>query len=133
MDMPLDPLVDTRDKYHQKAVKFLSELKPLRLPFYVSILIIAETYRQLIYRPYLNKEKALDFLTSIYDGTTNILYPCEQDEKQALEYIKRFRDIDLTFTDAITMAIMYRVGVRRIFCFDWHFSLLGLQIVPSGS
>jgi predicted nucleic acid-binding protein len=47
-----------------------------------------------------------------------------------MEYVKRFSDQKLTFTDTINMAVMRRLGLRKVFSFDWHFGLLGFQVIP---
>jgi predicted nucleic acid-binding protein len=48
-----------------------------------------------------------------------------------MEYVKRFSDQKLTFTDTVNMAVMRRLGLRKVFSFDWHFGLLGFQVIPS--
>ena len=126
----LEAIADPRDQYHKEAARCLAELKELAYPFYVTIPTIVETHRRLLYKPYLGILPALRFLESIYDGSTNIIRPLEEDEMQAMKYIKRFEDQELTFTDTISMAVMNRLGLRKIFSFDWHFTLLGFQVIP---
>lgn len=126
----LEAIADPRDQYHKAAAQCLAELRRLAYPFYVTTLTIAETHRRLLYEPHLGNLPALRFLESIYDGSTNIVRPLEEDELRAIEYIKRFEDQKLTFTDTISMAVMNRLGLRKIFSFDWHFTLLGFQVIP---
>jgi predicted nucleic acid-binding protein len=127
----LEAIADPRDKYHEAAAQCLAELRGLAYPFYVTTLTIAETHRRLLYKPRLGILPALSFLESVYDGSTNIVRPLKEDEQQALEYIKRFDDQKLTFTDTISMAVMNRLGLRKVFSFDWHFTILGFQVIPS--
>ena len=126
----LEGIGDPKDKYHKAAVQCLAELRQRAYPFYVTTLTIAETQRRLLYKPHLGILPALHFLKSVYDGSTNIVRPLEEDELRAIEYIERFGDQTLTFTDTISMAVMNRLGLRKIFSFDWHFTLLGFQVIP---
>jgi hypothetical protein len=126
----LEAIADPRDQYHDEAAICLAELKELAYPFYVTTLTIAETHRRVLYKPHLGILPALRFLEGIFNDSTNIVRPTEEDERQAVEYIKRFDDQDITFTDAISMAAMKRFGLRKAFAFDWHFTLLGFQVIP---
>lgn len=126
----LEAITDPRDQYHETASNCLFEFRRLAYPFYVTTLTIAETHRRLLYKPYLGILSALRFLESVYDGSINIIRPLEEDELQAMEYIRRFKGQKLTVTDTISMAVMKRLGLRKVFSFDWHFTLLGFQVVP---
>lgn len=126
----LEAIVDSKDQYHKEAAACLRELRGLAYPFYVTTLTIAETHRRLLYKPHLGILPALRFLEGIFDGSTNLIRPTEEDEKQAVEYIRRFDDQDLTFTDVMSMAVMKGLGLHRVFTFDWHFTLLGFRVIP---
>ena len=126
----LEAIIDQRDQYHKNAVRCLHELFDLSYPLYVTTLTISETHRRLLYKPQLDDSKAFQFLESRYDGSVNIVRPLEEDETGAIKYIGRFKDQKVTFADAISMAVMIRLGLRKIFSFDWHFTLLGFQIIP---
>jgi len=126
----LEAIADPRDQYHKDAARCLAMLEQLAYPFYVTVPTIVETHRRLLHKPRLGILPALRFLESIYDGSINIIRPLEEDEMQAMEYIRRFADQTLTFTDTISMAVMNRLGLRKIFSFDWHFTLLGFQVIP---
>lgn len=127
----LEAVADPRDKYHEKAEQCLLQLKVSGYPFYITTLTIAETHRRLLYKRHLGNLPALFFLEGVYDGSMNIVRPIKKDELQAIEYIKQFQDQSITLTDAINMAVMNRLGLRQVFSFDWHFTLLGFQIVPT--
>jgi len=127
----LEAIADPRDQYHEVATQCLAQLRPLGYPFYVTTLTIAETHRRLLYKPYLGNLPALRFLEGVYDGSINIVRPLEEDELQAMEYIRRFKDQKLTLYDTVSMAVMNRLGLRKVLSFDWHFTLLGFQVIPS--
>jgi len=126
----LEAIADPRDQYHEAAAQCLAGLRELAYPFYVTTLTIAEAHRRLLYKPRLGILPALHFLEGMYDGSTNIVRPLEEDDLQAMEYIRRFKDQKLTFYDTVSMAVMNRLGLRKIFSFDWHFTLLGFQVIP---
>jgi predicted nucleic acid-binding protein len=48
----------------------------------------------------------------------------------ARNVLHKYSDKDLTYTDAINMAVMIRIGLKNVFAFDWHFTLLGFQVFP---
>ena len=126
----LEAVADPQDQYHQAAAECLAALHKANYPFNATILTVAETHRRLLYKRKLGIRPALRFLEAMYDGSTNIIGLAEEDAQQALEYVRRFKDQDLTFTDTINMAVMCRVGLRTVFSFDWHFTLLGFQKIP---
>jgi len=126
----LEAIVDSRDRYHTQAAQCLERLKTLAYPFYVTPLIIAETQRRLLYKPELGIPVATRFLEGMYEGFAQIIRSNEEDERQALVYIQRYADQKLTLTDAVSMAVMKRLGLRYVFSFDWHFTLLGFQMLP---
>lgn len=126
----LEAIADPRDQHHKAAAQCLVELRWFAYPFYVTTLTIAEAHRRLLHKPHQGILPALRFLESVYDGSVNIVRPLEEDELQAMEYIKRFEDQKLTFADTINMAVMNRLGLRKVFSFDWHFMLLGFQVLP---
>lgn len=124
-------IADQRDKYHQEAYKCFADIVGRRYPLYVTTLTIAETHRQILHRPALGYPKALDFLTSIFDGDTNILVFNQEDQRKAIELIKKFDDQELTFTDAMSMSVMIRMGLKKAFTFDRHFELPRIfEIIP---
>jgi predicted nucleic acid-binding protein len=126
----LKAILDPADQYHQEATQCLTSLRELAYPLFATNLTIAETHRRLLYKPRLGGRQAFDLLEAIYDGSTNIIRPLVEDEIQAIEYIKRFEDQTLSFTDAVNMAVMVRMGLRNVFSFDWHFTLLGFLVLP---
>jgi uncharacterized protein len=126
----LEGITDPRDQFHRSATSCLAELRDLAYPFYVTSVTIAETHRRILYKRHLGILPALDFLERTLNSSINIIRPTEEDEQQALQYIRRFDDQNLTFTDAISMAVMKRLGLRKVFSFDWHFTLLGFIVIP---
>jgi predicted nucleic acid-binding protein len=125
-------LLDKTDQNHQAALQCFEKLRA-QAPsyFYCTTLTIAETHRRLLHKKRLGYRTAQEFLEKVFNGNTNVIRSVEEDEKVAIELLKRFYDQKLTFTDAISMAVMKRIGILNVFTFDRHFYLLGFQIIPS--
>jgi predicted nucleic acid-binding protein len=126
----LEAIMDERDQRYEQAIGCLNELKEIRYPFYITTYTICETHRRLLYKSGLGYPIAKKFLDEIYGGFTNIIRPHEEDEMQAKEFIERFEEEKLSFTDAISMAVMKRKGLKKVFTFDWHFTLIGFEVIP---
>jgi len=126
----VEALADSKDQYHQSAVHCRADLLELTYPLFITTLTIAEAHRRLLYKAHLGHRQALNFLDDIYGGSVHIIRPFAEDELQAREYIRRFSDQKLTFTDTVNMAVMRRIGLLKVFSFDWHFGLLGFQVIP---
>jgi predicted nucleic acid-binding protein len=61
-----------------------------------------------------------------------ILRPDPDDEGRAVELLEKFADQKLSFTDAVSFALMRRHRLARAFTFDRHFARAGFEIVPGG-
>ena len=127
---PLYALRDSTDGRHNEAIGCLREISHHQFPLYVSNLTIAECHRRVLHN--LGVQRGLEFLERVYDGTVNIVQVEPDDERKAREILERFRDQDISFTDATSLAVMVRLGVVKAFSFDWHFELLSgfLRIPP---
>jgi uncharacterized protein len=127
-----EAILDKRDQNHEAAIQCFEKLRTQSPSFfYCTTLTIAETHRRLLHKKRLGYRTAQEFLEKVFSGGTNVIRSGEDDEKAALELLKRFHDQNLTFTDAISMAVMKRIGILSVFTFDRHFSLLGFQVIPS--
>ena len=91
---------------------------------------IAETYRLLLYDRHIGRTGAITFLNEVYEIDIEIISPSQKNEQEALVYLRKFDDQDISYTDAINMAVMKNIGLLKVFCFDWHYSLLGFESFP---
>jgi predicted nucleic acid-binding protein len=121
-------LVDKSDKHHESAAHILRDLHD-RCLLLTTNLIVAESY-VLILRS-LGHEAAIAFLDSIEGSprTTKVLSD-EPLELAAGEILRRYRDQDFSYTDAVSFAVMKRQGIARAFCFDKHFLAAGFIVIP---
>lgn len=121
-------LADQRDSRHDEATDCLDLIAQSRLPVWVTNYTIIETHRLILYK--LGTRMGLSFLENIYDGGITVERVFETDEKQARDYLGRFTDQSISYTDGICFATMKRLRIGRAFTFDWHFRLLGFITIP---
>ncbi len=115
------------DQYHQHAMKKWGSI--LKSPdLYTSNHVIDETITFLLRRtsPDFAVEKAEILLST---DVIHTLRNDQEDEQEALEILKRYKDQKLSFTDCITSALMKRYKIDRIFTFDSHFRLFGYHVL----
>ena len=125
---PLVSLYDSKDKRGSIIDGILKAIQKNNYPIYVSIVTIAETHKRILYD--VGYVRASEFLTTITSGEVNIIEIYEADINDAASIIKRYNDQDIPFADAITMAIMKRVGIRKVLSYDRHFWLLNFKMLP---
>lgn len=125
---PLYALYNERDNHNQESRSCLEHIRRKRLPIYVSNITIIETHKRLLYDRGYNK--AIEFLCSIYDGTTPILRLIKEDEEEAKRILIKFSDQDFSLYDAINFSIMKRHGISKAFSFDSHYEIFGFDRIP---
>ncbi|MES2274242.1 MAG: PIN domain-containing protein [Chlamydiota bacterium] len=97
----------------------------------VTDLIIEETHKWLVHHSF-PKEKALEILKKFVEEEFAEIFPIENiDRTTAYLISKKFTDQNISYTDALTVAMMRRTKTREIFSFDTHFDLFpGIVRIP---
>jgi predicted nucleic acid-binding protein len=72
----------------------------------------------------------MTFLVNIYNGGLTIERAFDADEQQGRNYLQRLNDQTISYCDAISFAVMKRLGIGKAFAFDWHFRLIGFVTIP---
>lgn len=54
-----------------------------------------------------------------------------EDWHEALRWLEKFADQKISFTDAVSFALMRREGIENCFGFDHHFELAGFALWPN--
>jgi predicted nucleic acid-binding protein len=100
-------------------------------PFATSDLIAAETYKWMLFRdrPFSKRFSALKKLAV---QELAVILPIEKDDRVlALALMEKFSDQTLSYEDAVSVALMRRFGIEKIFSFDKHFLLFpSIKRVP---
>ena len=119
---------DEADSDHLLVVSIVEEALQQRQPIVVMTFIIAETHALILRR--LGRDIAANWLQKAYDSLI-IIRPTEEDERRACEIIFGYSDKDFSFTDAISFAVMERLGITVALSLDEHFVQFGkFTVVP---
>jgi len=119
---------DEADSDHLLVASIIEEALQQRRPIVVTTFIIAETHALILRR--LGRNIAANWLRQAYDSLI-IIRPTEEDERRACEIIFGYSDRDFSFTDAISFAVMERLGTTFALSLDEHFVQFGkFTVIP---
>ncbi len=111
-------VVDADDCWHNECVALLKELKSGGWNLVTTLLVLAETHALLVRR--LGYSVALKWLQTVLPHLT--IVPVEPpDLDKALGILERYSDKDFSLTDAISFAVMERLGIKLALAVDRHF------------
>ena len=101
-------------------------------PLAITDLIIEETHKWLVHHQFPPKN-ALSILSGFVSQEFAQIIPIdEKDRVEASKLVEKFLDQQLSYTDAVTVAVMKRVHIKKIFSFDRDFDLIrGIERVPN--
>jgi predicted nucleic acid-binding protein len=118
-----------RDEHHQRAVASWKRLARNRTPCATSNHVLDETFTLLgRWASYsFAAERARLLLSS---RVLEILRPAAEEELAAVELFEKYADQEVSFTDALSFALMRRRRIDRAFTFDRHFRFAGFTMVP---
>jgi len=119
-------LVVARDAGHQAAVAIHDRLGREGWQLVTTNYVLAETHALLLARE--GRDVALDGLRGIDRGAA-VVRAAEEDEQRARSILERYRDKTFTLTDAISFAVMERLGIGFAFTFDRHFAQYGFALL----
>ncbi len=111
-------LHDPNDKWHAPCVALLSQVQRHGYILVTTNLVIAETHALLLHRK--GRAIALAWLDNI-EHIAQIERATKADEIRAKEILRQYLDQDFTFTDAISFAVIERLGLRVALSVDRHF------------
>lgn len=112
-----------------EAINCKNQIDFYRLPTYTTILVIAETHRRLLY-DYRNRV-AFSSLSSILSNNSIIIRQGKPEETTAKDIVHQYWDLNLTFCDAFTLAVMFKFGMFKSFTYDLnHFQAFGIITYP---
>lgn len=125
---PLISLYDPSDEQRKDVIATLGQVQSQKYPICITSLTIAETHNRILYD--INEECASKFLRNIYDGSVNVLETQPADTLQAMAIIEKYHGQKITWTDAVCMAIMKRMGIRKVMSYDYHFWIMNFTVLP---
>lgn len=125
-------LIVTGDNFHKKAVSFYHDLKP-NVQRYTSSHVIAETFTWLRYQ--VGFTFASQFLSIVREASSMNTLNIIKDEESILEHAEQLLldlyDQKLSYVDAVSLAIMSKKRISKVFGFDSHFYLMKFELLPN--
>lgn len=120
-------LIDRTDQHHQAAVAVMRAVTKTGTLVFTTNFIRAETYNLALAR--LGRTAARQWITGMRWPLERVT---EADEERALQILQLYDDKDFSFVDAVSFAVMKRLGSKAAFTFDGHFRQFGFEMI-SGS
>jgi predicted nucleic acid-binding protein len=118
-----------RDQYHQKAGAFWKIIRKNQESCFTGNFVLDETFTL------LGRWAGYDFASQkaaiIYASKPLIiLRPTREDEIKAIEFFQKYADQKVSFTDCISIVLMRKNKIKRVFSFDSHFERAGFKLCP---
>lgn len=125
-------LADRNDMHHDRAVEFYRALSR-DIQRITSLPVISESYAWILY--HLGGQQARQWLRYVEEaeaqGLLSVVYPDRELEKKARQIIYRFEDQDISYVDALALAILQSNSeIDAIFSFDRYMLLAGISVLP---
>jgi predicted nucleic acid-binding protein len=120
-------LLDLADRNHDAAVELLRWLAHQRYRLYTTSAMLYEAHALVLSE--LGTRQANQFLQSVLQGNTVVVRIRSSDEERARSILFRYTDKTFSYNDALSFAVMERLGIDLAFTFDRDFMEYGLNIL----
>ena len=119
----------SKDQYHTRAAEFWDVIRRRNETCATSNFVLDETLTLLGRRAGYSfaAKRARNIYTS---QSLMILRPDNKDELKAIDFFEKYSDHRLSFTDCVSIVLMQKSNIKRVFSFDHHFQVLGFQLFP---
>jgi predicted nucleic acid-binding protein len=116
-----------RDQHHAEADRLFRDALSRRIPLITTSLVIAETHRLTLFRA--GVQPAQRFLELI-DASPSITihFPAASDHIAARGWLERLGSRPVTYTDAVSFAVMQAAGYGHVLGFDQDFAVAGFSL-----
>ena len=111
------------DSHFGAAQGILRSAAAARTLLVTTTYVVAETHALFLTKS--GYRAATRFLGDVDRGTLSVLHPTAEDEAAARVIIYRYTDKLFSLTDAISFAVMDRLGIATAFSFDRDFERYG--------
>ena len=117
-----------RDQYHKQSLLIWEKLASSKQQTFTSNFVLDELFTLLGRKA--DYAFAAKQATIILSSTNlNILRPDVFIEKTAVEYLKKYADQQVSYTDCISFVLMKQRGIKQVFSFDNHFQMAGFELI----
>ena len=122
-------LADQSDRFNREAITTYKQIFKDFQKVVTTNLIISESYT--LIRKGLGHNAGIDFLKNLGASPRIIkVFSDLEIEGQAEEILRRHKDQDFSYTDAVSFACMTRLNINQAFTFDSHFRTAGFDVLP---
>ena len=113
------------DQYHEQAAEIFPVLPH---PIFTSNHVVDEVATFLARK--FGYGYAADRIDDLYASKDiDVVSSTRDDEVQAIRWMRKYADQEVSFTDCISFAMMRRLRIRSVFTFDRHFRDAGFRII----
>ncbi|MCG8556856.1 MAG: PIN domain-containing protein [Proteobacteria bacterium] len=113
------------DVSHARARDLLAHANAERWRLVTTNVVVFETYGVLLIRSRDKRRAAMTFLDLVATGTCWVERVRRTDEANALSILRSHKDKNYSYCDALSFAVMERLGVSDAIAFDRHFRTYG--------
>jgi len=124
-------LLDEGDRYHRAAVSILEWLIGQRYRQYTTNAMLIESHALIL--SVLGSPAANSFLREVGRGGVTVIRVRASDEARAQEILFSYEDKAFSYNDAISFAVMERLGIDLAFTFDSDFRQYGWRVATPPS
>jgi len=125
-------LFSARDQYHAEADRLFRIALSRKVSLLTTSLVIAETHRFSLF--HMGIRAALTAVERIEASRrVTIVFPGRAHHEDALRRLGRLAAVRLTYTDAVSFAVMQQTGCRVAFGFDTDFVAAGFSLWRPGA
>jgi predicted nucleic acid-binding protein len=116
-----------RDQHHADADRLFRDALGRRIPLLTTNLVIAETHRLTLFRAGAEPARRFLELTDASPGVT-IHFAAADEHAAARRWLDRLGSRPVTYTDAVSFAVMDATGCRDVLGFDHDFAAAGFTL-----
>jgi uncharacterized protein len=122
-------LLVAEDTFHQRAIELFQRADAENWDLVTTNLIVVETYTLILARTRRGRDNAIAFLDSFDSSSVHVERITKSDEALGAEIVRTQQDKMYSLCDAISFAVMRRMGIVETISFDKHFREYGQFIV----
>lgn len=116
-----------RDQHHADADRLFRDALGRRIPLLTTSLIVAETHRLTLFRAGVQPARRfLDLMDA--SPSVTIHFPAADEHAAARRWLERLGSRPVTYTDAVSFAVMEATGCGHVLGFDQDFAAAGFSL-----
>ena len=115
-----------RDVNFLAAMRILERVESDGAALVTTTYLVAEAHALFLSKE--GRHAAAEFLREFDNSATTLIRPTEADETRARNIIYRYADKSFSLADAVSFAVMERLGIATAFTFDSDFRQYGFAV-----